>query len=445
MPSKRRRTLPLVLISIATLLGVVAIFALWANRQLLDTDNWTDTSSELLEQEAVREQISIFLVDQLYANVDVQDELEAALPKRAAALAGPAASGLQTVLQRGVDNLLERPRVQGLWEEANRRAHRRFLQVVEGGGDVVSTENGNVTLDLKAMLEEGQGGLGVGGRLAERLPEDAAQLTVLKSDQLELAQDGVDLLKTLAWVLLVLVFGLFALAIYLARGWRREALRAAGFGFIFAGALVLVLRNIAGDAVVDSLAKTESVKPAIEDTWSIGTSLLQEAAAATLLYGVVAVVFAWLAGPTRMAVSTRRGLAPYLRDPRYAWGGFTAIVLLILAWGPTPATRKLLGALFIIVLLALALEMLRRQAGREFPEASIEESTERWRRRVSAVGSRVSGGGKAATQESGDRVEQLERLVRLRDSGALDEPEFEREKAAILGSPLPPPDTGATA
>jgi hypothetical protein len=44
----RRRVLPLTLITVGSVLALLAIFALWANRQLLDTDNWTDTSTQLL-------------------------------------------------------------------------------------------------------------------------------------------------------------------------------------------------------------------------------------------------------------------------------------------------------------------------------------------------------------------------------------------------------------
>jgi hypothetical protein len=44
----------------------------------------------------------------------------------------------------------------------------------------------------------------------------------------------------------------------------------------------------------------------------------------------------------------------------------------------------------------------------------------------------VGGGGDAEGGED-DRVAQLERLAKLRDSGALSEQEFEREKARILG------------
>jgi hypothetical protein len=419
----RRRRLPLVLIVVASLLAFLTIFALWANRQLLDTDNWTDTSTQLLEDDAVKEQLSIYLVGELYANVDVAARIQAVLPPRAAPLAGTVAGGLKGALEEGLERLLARPRAQQLWEEANRRAHTRLLQVVEDEGEFVSTEDGHVTLDLKSVLEASQEEVGVGGRIADRLPEDAAQLTVLKSDELGLAQDLVQLLKTLAWALLGLALGLYALAIFLARGWRREALRATGIGFAFAGATALVVRSFAGDALTEALAETDSVKPAIGATWTIGTSLLQEAAAATLAYGVVMFLAAWLAGPTGFAVASRRALAPYLRDPRYAYGGLAAIVLFLLAWGPTPATRKPLGALLLIALLAGGVEVLRRQTAREHPDATVSESIQHLSERLKRTRRAAPANG---------RLGELERLGKLHDSGVLDDAEFAREKAAIL-------------
>src|SRR5215204_1667856 len=419
--SARRRLLPLTLITLASVLALLAIFALWANRQLLDTDNWTETSSELLENDEIRGQLAIFLVDELYANVDVPAELAEAFPPRLQPLAGPAAGALQDLGVRGVDTLLERPRAQALWEEANRRAHTRLLQVVEdGGGEAVSTEGGNVTLDLKALLEQTSERFGVGGRLGDRLPEDAAAITLLKSDELELAQDGVRFLKALAIILLILSIGLLAVGVYLARGWRRQALRACGIGLIAAGATALVARSLAGDAVV-GLAKTAAVEPAIADTWSISTSLLVEAATATLLYGIVVVFAAWLAGPTAWATATRRGLAPFLREPRFAYGGFAVVVLLLLAWGPTPALRKPGLALILIALLALGVEALRRRTAREFPNASRDEAMRSLRGRWAAMRSR---GDRPATTNGSDRLSDLERLAALHKSGVLDDAEF---------------------
>ena len=206
----------------------------------------------------------------------------------------------------------------------------------------------------------------------------------------------------------------------------------------------LVARSFVGDAVVGALATTEAVKPAAEGAWSISTSLLVEAASATIAYGVVLIGAAWLAGPTAWATATRRTLAPYLREPRLAYGALAVIALILLAWGPTPALRRAIPALALLALLALGVEVLRRQTAREFPDTNRQESLQRVRERMAGMGRWVRGGVAQATNVRGneadsvDRLEHLERLGRLREAGVLDGPEFEREKARLLGSAPPP-------
>jgi hypothetical protein len=430
------------LIFAASVLAFFAVFALWVNRQALNTNNFTDSSTKLLQNDAIRTQVAGFLADEIFANVDVAGQIRQALPPRLAPLAGQAAGALQQAAPSAIDTLLQRPRVQNLWKEANRRAHRRLIQVVNGGTNVVSTQNGNVTLDLKEILKQADQRYGVGGGLAQKLPADAAQITIMRSNQLGFAQDAVHILRALAIVLPAVAILIFALAVYLARGWRREALRATGLGLAFAGAGALVARTLAGDAVVNALVKTESVKPAVQATWTIETSLLKQAAAATLAYGIVLFLGAWLAGPTRLAVSIRGGLAPFLREPRIAWGGLAAIVLLLVAWAPTPAFRQAVTALILIGLLVLGMEMLRRQTAREHPNASLAEASERWSNSISGRKQGAASTSSAPSGQNGDRLQELERLTRLRDSGVLDEEEFQREKRLVLDSR--PTSTGAS-
>src|SRR3954464_8974180 len=70
-----RRTIARVLVVLASVLAFGGILAVWANRQVLNTDNWTQTSTELLQRPVIRQQLATFLVDQLYANVDAQGEI----------------------------------------------------------------------------------------------------------------------------------------------------------------------------------------------------------------------------------------------------------------------------------------------------------------------------------------------------------------------------------
>src|SRR5215471_5945789 len=98
-PRKRRKTV-IALVVVASFLAFISCFAIWANRQLLETDTWTNTSSKLLQNPDIRSQVADYMVQALYSNVDVEAELQQALPPRLKPLAGPAAAGVQEIAIR---------------------------------------------------------------------------------------------------------------------------------------------------------------------------------------------------------------------------------------------------------------------------------------------------------------------------------------------------------
>jgi Short C-terminal domain len=444
---------------LATLLLILGTFAVWLNRQLLNTDNWTNTSTQLLENKQIREQIADYLVTELYANVDVAGELQAVLPKQVKPLAGPAASGLRNLATEAANSALESSLFQNLWRTANRAAHTQFVNLLEGN-DVgpLSSGNGKVTLDLAAVVSKLAGDIGVPQSLIAKIPPGVGQLQIVDSKQLATAQDATSALRALVVVLWILVPLLFALAIYLARGRRRLLLAGTGFGIIIAGLLVLVARNVIGGVVVDDLAKTDAVRPAANAVWTISTSLLVQAAQGAIFVGVVVVFAAWLAGRSRPATAIRRSLAPYLRSrPDITWGVVAGLLLLLFLWGPIPATRTFWGMLLIVIVVVIGVVALRRETAREFPEATLDEDDPGV---LTKIGSAAGRGGKAAagavgrardaTSEArasrsaakeaqgalppgdGDRYAELERLASLRDRGVLTDEEFAAEKASVL-------------
>src|SRR6185437_2385318 len=152
-PKGRHRILVRVLIGISTVPLIVGIFAVWANRLLFSPDNWSKTSTELLQHPAIRSTTANYLVDQLYANVDVAGAIESALPPRLDPLAAPVAGALRNGAVQVVDAALTRPRVQKLWAQANRAADQSFVAIVEGGKGPVGVNQGEVSLNLGAILE----------------------------------------------------------------------------------------------------------------------------------------------------------------------------------------------------------------------------------------------------------------------------------------------------
>jgi hypothetical protein len=390
-PPRRRRWWVGGLFVLATLCGVLAVLAVWANRQALNTDNWTTTSSRLLENKDVQAAVASYAVTELFASGGPQAEIKSALPALLQPLAGPISSGLQQLAEKVAPRVLASSQVQTLWREANRSAHTTLLKIINGGGSLASTNGGVVTLNLHAIVDQlaatlgAQGAVsaaqsklagnagavqGAAGTLGITLPPSSGQLVIMRSSQLKTVQDIAADIKGLALVLPILTFVLFGLAIWFSRDRRRQALRTTGWCFVGVGLLVLLARRVGGNDIVDSLVKNPENRPAGHAVWTIGTSLLSDIAVALVVYGLILVVAAWLAGGTRPAVAVRRWLAPTLRErPAVAYAGVFGVLLVVIVWGPTPATRQVAYIVLFVVLLVLGVEALRRQTAREYPDA----------------------------------------------------------------------------
>ena len=173
----------------------------------------------------------------------------------------------------------------------------------------------------------------------------------------------------------VVPIALWAIALWLAGGRRRDILRMIGFSAILAGLLVLVVRRIVGSIVVDELATTESIEEAVGDAWDIVTGLLRDGGLTLMGIGVLLLVAVWIAGPSRYATGTRKWLAPHIARPELAFGGAAALLALLVWWGPTAQTQRWQLILVTAVVLALGVEVLRRQTAKEFPNPDERSTT----------------------------------------------------------------------
>jgi hypothetical protein len=431
-PGLPHRTLVKVLVVFGALLAVVACFATWAERQALTTDDWVNTSGRLLENRPIQTALANYAVDQLYTNVDVSGELEKELPTDFKQLSGPAATGLRQLAIQGSERILATARFQQLWKDANRSAHETLIKVIEDKGQFASTDNGEVSLRLRPLIVQTADQLGFGGKLVDKLPPDVGRLTILKADELGLAQTIAMLVKGIALITSLLALGLFALAIYLSRGYRWVTVLGVGFAFISVGVFVLILREVAGNVVVDSLA-SESANEAAQSAWSIGTSLLASIAKNLIVFGIFFVIAAWLASPHRSSLATRRALTPVLRDyPVVVWAVFGVIALIWLLSG-VDSTRALLTRLILIAFAGYGIFDLRRDCIAEFPDATMTDLWARTKARATAMRHGIAPGARRPEPHD-TRLERLERLGSLHERGVLSDEEFAAEKSAILAA-----------
>jgi hypothetical protein len=369
-----RMLLARILVVVGALLAVVALLAAYVRYQALDTNTVEDTAGELIADDAIRNQVAAALVDQLFSNVDVEALLDERLPAQQKGLAGPIAGALRLGAEPAASRLLERPRIQELWVRSVTQAHRALINVLEGDTRALETEGGNVVLNLRPLIIQFGDRIAIVGRIDQRLPPDAGQITILKSNQLETAQDLTQLLKVLGLWLWLVPLVLWALALWIARGRRRAIMRMIGISAIIVGLLILVVRRVAGSIIVDKLSPAESVRMAAGDAWEILTASLRDGGLTLLFLGVVMLVAVWLVGPSRSGTATRQWLAPYIARPEIAFGAAAAFLLLLVWWGPVIQTRQWKAVLAGAIVLALGVLLLRRETRAEFPDADTADS-----------------------------------------------------------------------
>jgi hypothetical protein len=358
-----RRLAATALLVLGTLLWIAFGLGLWASRQALETDNWVETSGNLLEDEEIRTALGVVLVDRLYDSEAVAQRLEEVLPPELDRLAGPAAAGLKELARRNAPRLLGTAAALGAWEEANRRAHDTLVAIVDG--DVGERA---VSLDLGALLREIASGTGLPANAVDRLPPQVADLQIASADEVSDLRQLLDLFETIVWLLLGLSIAAFAGAVALARDRRRMVVNVGGC-MLFAGLALLAIRSLAGKALVDALAEAPNAHAVADDVWEIATSLLVDVAQGSFLLGLFLVLGAWLAGRGRRATGVRRFGAHSLREQAgLVWAGLGVFLLLLVIWGPVPWTQRPLPMLVFAAGAAAWLAWIRRRTLAEFPD-----------------------------------------------------------------------------
>jgi hypothetical protein len=438
-----RHRLVRALVALASVLAFLSIFAIWVERQALNTNDWVDTSGRLLQNPTIRNAVANYLVDQVYANVNVKKEVGSVLPNQVQQLAGPASAGLRQVAGTAADQVLKSSTAQQLWQAANRNAHEQLLAVLGGGSQTVSTQGGTVTLNLGSLVNNLVSQVGIGPKVS--LPPTAGQIRILRSNQLSTAQNIAKGIRGLSVVLVLLTLGFLSLAIYLSPpGERWVTVFYCSIALVAAGFAVIVARHIAGQIVVDQLVTDPSAKAAGNATWSVGTSLMVSIATTVIVLGILFAIAAWIGSPVSSARSTREVVAPFLQQHAgYVYGALGIVLGSYFLIAPTHGVRSLLTTLALGAMAAVGIHRLQRQTAVEFPSAHSADTLTKARARIIETGRsltdstrrmRLPEAGEGTTPSIPEtRIDHLERLAALHEKGILSDQELASEKARILG------------
>lgn len=345
VPGRGRKIAAWVLLAVATLLTIVACLSVWVKRQVMDTGNWTHTSSQLIRDPAIQAATAQYLSEQVSENPAVQPLVQEVLPPRLDPLGPAIAGGLGELTDRAAKRALTSDRFQQLWIGANRRAQSRLIEIIEQEGDQRA-----IVLDLRPMLGRLSTRVGLGDTAAAALQGQRGLVTIVEADEVASLRKGAKLLSVLPVISVILALLAFTASVYLSRGRRARKLVATGAAILGAGLAVLFIRRLLGNHVVEVAAADGAAVEAARATWAIGTSLLAQAATSLVIVGAVVIAAGWLGTGGSWATSVRRRIAPGVaHEPAIAYGVAILVVFALLAWGPIPALHTWLGALVLLL------------------------------------------------------------------------------------------------
>jgi hypothetical protein len=399
------------------LVTVIAVISTWADRQLFDTDEWGSTSVEMLEDPVIRETVADYAVSELYANVDVEAELRSVLPGDTRELSGILAGALRRLADQGAQQALDDRTVQNVWRQANETAHQALVAIIEDDTDVAETSDGVVRLDLRQLIIEVAGQIGLADQ-AETIPEGVGEVEVLESEELSEAQTAARVIRGTALISSLLLVLLAGLTIYLAPGYRWLSMLWVAVALVVAAIVVLILRSVGGEIVTRELAEPD-VQPAALAAWNIGTDLLTSIVWTVIAAAAIIAALGWLISPNSAADSTRGALAvPFVYYP-WAVGIVLGLLAFLFLADAVGDGRDFLMRLLIVLLAGAGAFFFRRHLAEEYPDATPEKFRD-FGGQVSDRTSEIGGRVKDAASDVGERVRDTASGVKEKASDAWD-------------------------
>ena len=142
------------LVVLCLVLTFFSAFAIWLRALVLNTDSYVRAVGPVLENQQLRDTLADEIVGQLYQHVDVTELLRESLPSRAADFAPTIAASIRDTSTLLASKALATEAVQKAWREANRLAHEQIVSILRGGGNLVSTKNGEVSIETGALTAQ---------------------------------------------------------------------------------------------------------------------------------------------------------------------------------------------------------------------------------------------------------------------------------------------------
>ena len=309
-PHQGHRWLSTTCAVLAAIMLLASVVTVWARNTMLDTDQYVATVAPLAQDEDIQNAVASRVTEEVANALDFETLAKDALPDDAAVLAGPIASGAESLINEAVVGLVQTQAFERIWEDANRLAHESVVKILTGDSDksdLVSAAEGKIVLDLAPLADQVLELLGdtFGTDLTSSVDTEdlPIEFTLVESADLADAQDALKLFDTISWLTLILTLAFLAGAVLLAEQ-RRLGFRRLGLAIVVSMAIAGLMYTFARNQYVSGVAELPN-PDAAKAIFDIFTRFFQRAIRALLVLGVLTLIGVWVTGPSGTAAKVR--------------------------------------------------------------------------------------------------------------------------------------------
>ena len=282
------------LIFLGAVLLIVANFAFWARFTLLNTSGWVAAVGPLTKDPQVANDLSTYVVAQLFQQVDVNQAIAEILPDQFDMLSGPITSAIQDLVGETVTKLIMSDAFNTVWVGINKAAHTAIIKVLSGEGDVLYMQSGDLVLDLSDVYGFLQSTLNV--QNLDLIPQaQDGKLVLFESQQVAVMQEAYSFINTFGLLMPLLTFLAFGLAILVSL-WRRNTLLWIGIATAIVMTISLIAFQVAKSTMFISITD-----PLLRDLgraiWEVVTHGYLVQTIFFLIAGILMAIGAWQAAP----------------------------------------------------------------------------------------------------------------------------------------------------
>lgn len=300
-----------ILIVLGCVLAPLAVVSGWAKATVTDTDRFVATYAPLAHDPAIQSYVVSEAMTVINQNVDVDGLTSEVIdgikglgvrPRVGEALdllKAPAAQGIQSMMQRGVETFVTSDAFATAWQQALRISHAQLTATLSNDPNALlkAQTDGTIGIEIGPIIAQiKQSLIDRGITVASRIPAINKTIPIAQAENLPTVQVGYRIVVAagtwLPWVALILI----AAGVLVAKRRARTLIWAAvGLGL---GMVVLLVGFVTGRAVLLTTLPP-SVVPTNVTTllYNTVTSPMRDTATVVLVLAVVVAVVGWLFGP----------------------------------------------------------------------------------------------------------------------------------------------------